>query len=143
MTKIAFIFGMLLLPTIAISDVSYLCVADRATGFGYEKSTGWSNVSFTASSKYLVSKSTRKDTTWEVKTVGQRVPFSLCENDFSENGALICKGLPEIRMNRISGRFLSVYPIGYWSDDMNVKGETRFREGANTPFMEIGKCSPL
>ncbi|MEA3219992.1 hypothetical protein [Immundisolibacter sp.] len=45
-------------------------------------------------------------------------------------------------MNRKNFRFLTVYPVGYWTD--KIKGEEDFFvEGRNMPAMSIGKCSPL
>jgi hypothetical protein len=46
----------------------------------------------------------------------------------------------DLRFNKRQLRFLSVYPIGYWSDDTSNPAH---REGDNTPALAIGKCRAL
>jgi hypothetical protein len=66
----------------------------------------------------------------------------LCKDDFSESGFLFCQGLGgEFRFNRRNGRFLNVYLLGYFNV---VPGTNKITdESSDTPFMEIGKCSPF
>ena len=51
----------------------------------------------------------------------------------------------EFRMNNKNLRFLVAYLVGYWLDD--IPGDEfepfPFPEGANTPNMQIGKCTSL
>jgi hypothetical protein len=144
MVKAVIALGVLLLATSAVaSETSYLCVTDLATGFSFDKTTSsWKVANFAPRGKYLVSRSSGKGYAWEVKAVGDKEPQATCKKDFSEFGTLVCEGFTELRMNRNSGRFLAIYAIGYWSDDKNLL-DGILREGANTPNMEIGKCSPL
>lgn len=144
MIKVALALGALLLSSSVAAADSYLCVADMAAGFSFEKTArNWKSSTLIPKGKYIVSRSTRKGFTWEVKEVGDKDASILCKDDFSEKGALVCDGFTQFRMNRTSGRFLAVYVIGYWTDDKNAKEGELFREGADTPHMEIGKCSPL
>jgi hypothetical protein len=72
------------------------------------------------------------------------VALIFCKNDFDAKGALTCDGvLTELRINRIAGRFLSSTPFGYWNDKLSAADNDPMRDGANSPHMEIGKCSPL
>ena len=126
------------------AETSFLCVTDMASGFVFDKSRdSWKSAILTPREKYLVSKSTQKGYAWEVNEVGSKTPIAACKDDFNEIGILVCEGLKELRMNKNSGRFLAIYAIGYWNDNKNSKENDLFREGANTPSMEIGKCSPL
>jgi hypothetical protein len=60
-----------------------------------------------------------------------------------------CEGFIEFGMSKTNLRFMAVQFTGYWNDVLNPKtvgkefrGE-EFGEGANTPYMEIGKCSKI
>jgi hypothetical protein len=48
-------------------------------------------------------------------------------------------------MDRKNLRYLNVYPHGWWDVGQNVGVEHLFGvgEGDDTPFIEIGKCSPM
>jgi hypothetical protein len=58
-----------------------------------------------------------------------------CDADFDADGALQCHGPEEFRMNRNSLRFVYVYPYGYWNHGSE--------NGGDTPYVAIGKCSPM
>ena len=88
----------------------------------------------------FVTKSKSKEYAWEVKKLGDSFVVAYCKYDFSEYGALACESIYEFRMNNKNLRFIRVYPLGYWTD--NVKGNPS-KEGEDTPYIEIGKCSPL
>ena len=120
----------------AVAD-SYLCVADKATGFKLDKTTKiWRSTNFDVSdNKYIVAKSKFEAFNWDVTTVGEKFPDYLCEdriidqvfhcNDISTNFYFSTKTL----------RFMSVY-VG---DYVALLGG----DGDSTPLIEIGKCSPL
>lgn len=136
MTKIVIKAFLLccLLTTIAYAGDSYLCVADMATGFSYNKALDkWETANFNVEeSKYVVSKS--KDKYWQVKQIGKSDYSSsyYCNGGFSEYGFLSCSGLlGSFNMNRINLRYIRIFSMGYYN---NTK---------DTPFIEIGKCSPL
>lgn len=136
--------GAMLLSGSALAEASYLCVSDEAVGFSFKATGGWGSANFGNRSKYLVSQSSEKGATLEVKEVGETEPTSLCKNGFSKAGVLICEeGFLKFRFNRNNGRFLSFADAGYWSDDLNAKKGSLLEEGKLTPYMERGKCSPL
>ncbi|MEK6803935.1 MAG: hypothetical protein AABZ34_14895 [Nitrospirota bacterium] len=133
-----------LVPSIVNAE-AYLCVADMSTGFVFDKQNKtWKKAYFTDSTKYMVARSSADaEGKWEVKEIGQSVAAASCENGFTSLGALNCEGFLEFRMNKNSLRFLSAYLIGYWTDAIPGNSSDAFREGGNSPFVEIGKCSPL
>jgi hypothetical protein len=123
---------------------TFLCVADKATGFSFNKVTKeWASTNFRASAKHLITRSKQTDVSWEVKEVGDKSAYTICAKDFNSNGNLICQGFGnEFRFNRNSLRYMNVYLIGYWTDG-NPRSSVGGEEGGNTPSIEIGKCSPL
>ena len=137
--------GLFVLASHSIAaETPLLCVADMASGFAFDKSKGsWNAATFRTQKKYLVTKSSQKGFAWDIKEVGEKLPISACEKDFNEDGILTCDGFQEFHINKTNGRFLSAYRIGYWNDNSSSDKDDIFREGKNTPHMEIGKCSPL
>ena len=148
MTKIGIttVFLCCLVTTIASAGDSYLCVANMATGFAYNKTLDkWDVANFNVDDKkYVVTRSKRENFAWEVKQIGRNIPVSWCKKDINEVGLLHCEGFQYFKMNINNLRFMSVYMVGYIH--YNIKddnGNIMFKEGENTPSMEIGKCSPL
>jgi hypothetical protein len=134
------LFGMLASLNAHASD-SYLCVTDLTTGFSFDSARSrWKSTDFRSEKKLVVSRAKQKAYAWEAREMGDSLPGAACEKDVNEAGNLFCSGVFDIRINTRSLRFLYVYPIGYWSDDDKT---AMSKEGANTPAMAIGKCSPL
>lgn len=140
---------LLCLMTIAgYADERYLCVADRMTGFVYDGGAGdWSVAEFNAGRTYIVSRSPANGFVWQVTQVGETSPSVLCKNDFSGAGNLSCEGIHQFKMNKTNHRFLHAYLMGYWSDHgkelQTAANPILFKEGENSPFVEIGTCQPL
>lgn len=125
----------------AIAADSYVCLAELTTGFSFDAGKNkWKSTDFRSEKKLVISRVKQKSYAWEAKEVGDSRPGATCEQDFNEAGNLFCSGVFDLRFNNRTLRFLYVYPIGYWSDDARVGMS---REGANTPALAIGKCSPL
>lgn len=124
---------------------AYLCVSRLVTGFSYDKTRHtWHGEEFRGERKYLVSRSAAAEAQWEVVQVGEVVPTAYCKEDFSAAGVLTCRGFDEFKMNRINGRFIHAYLVGYWTDAHDGLGQpapSLFKEGENAPFMELGECS--
>lgn len=117
---------------------SYLCVAEKTTGFAYDVNRkAWHSADFRSEKKFAITRSKHKSYAWEAKEVGDARPAATCEKDFNEAGNLFCTGVFDLRFNRRQQRFLYAYPIGYWSDGVGT------REGENTPAMAIGRCREL
>lgn len=132
----------ILFPTFALAQSAYVCVTEMATGFKFNKATSsWGVTGFKAAQQYLVKRVAEKGITWSITVVGHQSAMAHCENDFSDQGFLLCRGYQEFRMNKKNLRFLTAYLIGYVTDATGapVLGP----EGSNTPSLEIGKCSPL
>ncbi len=139
---------LIFLSPVTHAEDSYLCVTEKVTGFVYDKSAGdWSTTDFNAGRRYIVSPSNAQGSTWQVAQVGEVLTTTLCTGGFSATGNLSCDGAHQFKMNRSNRRFLHAYLMRYWSDR---NGQTRqtgdpflFKEGENTPFVEIGSCRPL
>jgi len=116
-----------------------------ATGFKYNKTLKkWENANFTIDDhKYVVSRSKEEGVVWEVKQIGQQIPMAKCNNDFDENGYIFCEYYRKFKMNKNNLRFISDYSFGYYNESPKGKIGVFFEDGWDTPFIEIGKCSPL
>jgi len=124
---------------------SYLCVADKATGFRYYKETKkWGQANFNVETqKYVFSKSessfSKPDKPvfkWELTEMGQDTPWiTIYNEDFSQDGTIKGEGHNfRFIMNKKSLRYLKSHSNGYLDGiDSND----------NTPYIEIGKCSQL
>jgi len=139
------LLGVILIAVLANSsalgkDDSYLCVAESAVGFSFNKTAKkWEWANFKAEDKYLVSKSSEASKEWEVKKIGAS-SGTPCTGGFDEYGFIRCEGRLDFRMNNKSLRYIIVHPYGYVVSEYS-KG--LFEEGVITPYIEIGKCSPL
>ena len=139
---------IILMSPVAHAEDSYLCVTEKVTGFVYDRASGnWSSTNFNDERQYIVSRSRAQGVAWQVAQVGEVIPSTLCRSDFTHSGNLSCEGPHQFKMNKANRRFLHAYLMGYWSDHSS---ETRamenpflFKEGENTPFVEIGTCRPL
>jgi hypothetical protein len=141
MARLVISSALALLPLVAWGE-GYICAADMAAGFSYNRGT-WQGSSFQATDRFVVSRRTQEDDAntkwrdpnvrWKITELGDSTPLMSCE-DFSEKGNLYCYGLGEFKMDGKSLRFLYAYLYGYW------RGPSR--EGRDTPYIAIGKCSP-
>ena len=122
---------------------SFLCVADKSVGFSFNKSTKeWESTNFKAEGKYVLSKPSDKAKGWELKEFGSSITDK-CAGGFSENGFIYCKGWKDFQMNNKSLRFQIVYAAGYVISEYLDLDDGQHAEGSVTPYLEIGKCSPL
>jgi len=133
-------------PTISFAVDAYLCLPHSTTGFKYDKNLGdWKTNNFGNRDKYIVSKSKLPGYAWKVTKYMKTAPIYVCEEDFNNSGYLFCEETGEFRMNKHNLRYIRTYILGYYNlnvkdDNGKVKPE---EEGSSTPFIEIGKCSPL
>lgn len=140
------LLGLILIGVISTTpalakDDAYLCVAESSVGFSFDKtSRDWERTNFKAESKYVLSKSSDVGKEWEVKKIGES-SGTPCEGDFNMHGFISCKGILDFKMNKISLRYIVFHPYGYVVKDYPKDGP--FQEGSMTPYLEIGKCSPL
>ena len=129
----------------------YLYVAEKSVGFAYDKVTKtWDNANFSPDAKYLVSESKNPKFAYQITEVGDRYSLASCKQGFNQYGYILCADigigsgfeLYDFRFNRINGRFLLTFPVGYYNVAPGIsKGATD--ENSVTPYMAIGKCSPF
>lgn len=127
----------ILLPPLAFAGKQYLCVADKSTGFSYDKALKeWRPTTFEADSKYVISNPNDGHLAFVVRILGESWAMAKCKHDFNDVGVLFCGGSAmDFRFNRANGRYIMFHTLGYYSV---LPGN---QEDANTPYIEIGKCS--
>lgn len=133
----------LVVASFAFAGEQYLCTADSATGFAFNKSSNsWEQRTFKASAKYIISKPEDGTTAFVVREIGNSSPVAKCDNDFNKYGYLFCSGLgTDFRFNKDNGRYLSAYLLGYYNV---LQGDIQKTDAtSDTPYVEIGKCSPF
>lgn len=115
----------------------YICIPDKATGFKFNKADkSWNSTTFNVrNDKYVLSNSGGK---WKWKPIGEKdYDLSKC-SDFNEYGYMNCDSLGvQVTFNRKNLRYQSIYSVGYVS--AGIAGA----EGGDTPYIEIGRCSPI
>jgi hypothetical protein len=121
---------------IAQSNETYLCIADKATGFAYDpKNSQWDYAKFNVEdNKYTLSKKAGK---WQWKKFGTTFEYD-CQGDFNEAGFLDCSLLERVTINKQTLRYQTVYPFGY-----AVAKQGLANQAGNTPSIEIGRCSTM
>ena len=147
MSKLLTWVVLALMPVVARGE-GYLCVADMATGFSYNDGA-WRSGGLKASEKYLVHRSDAsgaigiKAAKWYVSEFGSKSAAAVCYDDFDKSGNLFCKqqdrfdvDYVDFRMNKNSLRFLYAYLAGYWDREAGT-------EAGDTPYLAIGRCSPM
>jgi hypothetical protein len=102
------VLGSAILPTAATAE-AYLCVADAATGFHYNKQAqAWEVARFKIDGKrYLLSE---KAGSWVWNTMGER-DFTPCDK-FSDNESIECRGLTQYYFSRKTLRYQASMTIG-------------------------------
>jgi hypothetical protein len=133
-------------PIVSFAVDAYMCLPQNTTGFKYDKNIAdWKVNNFENRDKYIVSKSKLSGYGWKVTKYMKTAPIYVCEEGFNNAGYLFCEETGEFRMNKHNLRYIRTYILGYYNlnvkdDNGTVKTEG---EGSSTPFIEIGKCSPL
>jgi hypothetical protein len=134
------------------SEGKYLCVGDRATGFHFNKATlRWEQASFNADEKLIVEPLTdagfQINYKYKVVQVGEDSPLFLCKDGFNEAGYLNCEGGGEFAFNRQNSRFVRTATLGYLTVGVATLPPDWKKKvtdaTSDTPFLEIGKCSPI
>jgi len=145
------VLALLLVTNSSTSAESFLCVADKATGFKFnEVHKNWEQATFNVSDmKYIIRNPSADDTligsaknqAFVGLEVGGKFPIIFCKDDFDSNGLLFCNYniSGEFRMNKNLGRFILYYQVGYVGDAINPGA----KEKDNDPGIVIGRCSPM
>ena len=127
----------------------YLCTADRATGFSFNKSTnGWQPTTFKTDKKYVISVPDRQPftekMTFQVKEIGESFAHLWCREGFSQTGNLFCTTAwgTEFKFNKNNGRYLSTVTFGYATMlPGSINNSTVNFTATDDVYIEIGKCS--
>jgi hypothetical protein len=140
-TAAAIFSAMVIISNVSYGQNAFVCASDMINGFEFDKRTKvWEHARFTPGYKYLVRREhKRPNVTWTVAQIGLKlgpdVPTATCQFDFSPEGLLYCTGAQYFEINKNTLRFAGGNLSGY------IHGGQL--EGLATPFVEIGKCSPL
>jgi len=140
------LLAVLMLSSTSACAESYLCIADQAAGFSFNKGQKkWSATTFNATEKFIIKRQSAeqkifyKNAAWVVTRFGSSSGLlANCEKDFNDVGMLFCEGIVNFHFNKKNMRFLSTFAIGYVS---YIPGDELLDEGKNTPSMNIGACS--
>ncbi|QTP59551.1 hypothetical protein HNO53_12990 [Billgrantia antri] len=144
--RIAVLISALMIgvSTSANAEDKYICAADSSVGFAYNQLTQtWNNASFNSEARYVVSEpGESEESEYVITEIGQQFPDGFCKNGFNEYGFLHCNTIGgSFKFNRNTGRYLLAYHFGYYSVPKEDLGTVE--EGNNTPYIEIGTCSPF
>lgn len=139
--RIAFLLVFLLAAGPVRAADAYICTADSSTGFVF-KNSDWQSVNFGVSkNRYLVRKATADDahstSPWLYGEFGQPILGGQCDEPFA-TGLMNCRSAgQDFRMNIKTMRYQLYYWIGYV-----ISNESGIHS-SDTPYLEIGRCSPL
>jgi|SRR5215213_2356719 hypothetical protein len=85
--------------------------------------------------------------------IGEKHPLASCTQGFNQYGYIFCADVSfgsefrfyDFRLNRINGRFLLTFPLGYYTvvPEIDKRFMRPTEENSNIPYMAIGKCSPF
>ena len=132
----------LIIPSVASAE-SWLCIADMSTGFSFNSATRqWSIAKFNiADSRYLIASQEIKDYPYKVTKFGSNSLVAMCKDGLTVGTFLSCNFLgSRFSFNSKTMRYMLSYEIGYINP---TPGVNDMKEGDDTPFIEIGRCSPL
>lgn len=119
----------------------YLCIAELAAGLSFDEARKkWEPSPFLADSKYIIAEPDESISSlyeFVVTEVGLSSFSYVCVSEFNDAGFIRCDGaFGYFMMNKTSGRFQSHYDYGY------IEGPEEDSR-ANTPYVQIGTCSPF
>lgn len=138
--KHIYTFLCLFLLSGVVSAEQWFCIADKSTGFFYSEETKvWERTTFNIDdSKYIIRKYDKHPDLWPyvVTRVGEGGVYHYCPKDFDWSGTLECY---HFNFNKNTLRFINYNVDAYYGS----QGEISDTASAATPYIEIGKCSPL
>jgi hypothetical protein len=124
----------------SVSAATYLCVAENAAGFKYNKTTkAWEATTFQTHSKWLIRPRKAGEPAMEVVEVGQEQPSSVCASGILKSGWLACDGLNTFWFNAKNGRYQTVGSPAYVVVGTVFATDT----DAADSWMEMGTCSEV
>ena len=121
----------------AVAASAYVCTPDKSTGFTFNKATRqWDVARFAVEGKKYFVKNDKGSWQWLESEGSDRSPVRCA--DFNNYDSMSCTGVYEIVFNRKSLRFQKVYGDGYVTNPEVIGTD---KEGAATPYVEIGTCA--
>lgn len=140
--------SLLFVANSAPAENAFFCTADKSTGFSFQKDSGeWAQTKFNTQNEKYILRPMTKEERFQHEAVGAYALFKLGETD------------PEIRCTKapyISGDNLAFVNCSYFGSALRFAQKTlryviTFQgsyildnpESTDTPYIEIGKCSPL
>jgi hypothetical protein len=138
--KILVVIACLYFCSVSAQD-AYICMPNGATGFAFNQSQKrWTQSNFRVTDEKKILK--RINGLWQWEKFGEKFGSSTCggddfnkAGDFNSAGFIFCSlAGGHLRMSRNSLRYVETYELGF----TNGKDEA-----GNTPFIEIGFCTPL
>ena len=141
--KRIFLFLLVLVsPIVSWGQTAYICIPSASNGFTVRQGgSKWEITKFRIDDVKKILKKNNGE--WKWSRFGESTVFSDCsdgiseekKNDFNFAGYLFCDTLSgHVRINKKTLRYLETYEYGF------VEGKDN---NENTPFIEIGTCSPL
>lgn len=142
---------LLLVLSFSSTADSYLCEAERASGFVYNKDKNiWEAANFPVEDKrYLVSRTKADDIfskalsyDYSVEEPVSTEPIIHCRavkqvDSNEETGLVLCRGPygASFNLDTRNGKYIRSQPTGYVANSVSSNSE-------NLPYIEIGNCSP-
>jgi len=124
----------------------YLCIGEQTAGFKYnQRRQEWLATIFKADKKYIIREANKKEENMlfqnnkyvVVEHGGEVLDIFYCE-DYSESGYLECTGWGGIGNFLFYNKSLHFMVRFYGTYLPNI-----IDEGGDTPYMQIGKCTPF
>ena len=131
---------LLMVSTSVFANESYLCIADKATGFSFnEQSKTYEPTNFNVSKhKYILK---NNNNTWEWTDFGRK--YSFCKGSFNASGIFVCEvfgGIESVTFDKNNLRYVKTSIFGYLFGGDKISD---IKDGGNDPYIEIGECSPM
>ncbi len=117
----------------SVANATWLCIADKSTGFTVENGT-WVTARFNVADDKFLLKEDPETKTFRWQEFGDKYKGFPCKafGDKDEPTLFECSSLIHALINVKTLRFMTWYPVGY------VDGRDN---NANTPYIAIGRCS--
>ena len=143
MKKILLLTALLILNLMAQVNqakqgATYLCVAEKASGFAFVESE-WLPQAFNTDSKYILKRTSIKpdgERLYSLTNFGRNFPsIEDCKQHPKGNTVRCSNALGSFTFSIESKRFIKSYLIGYLTGDAE--------SGDDTPHLEIGVCTKI
>jgi hypothetical protein len=138
------------LPLSARAVEGFACVGEQVAGIAFNRATKkWQATTFKANQTLVIKRPHASDARtkrfkWIAMEPGSDIPKYVCDNEFSQDGSLLCKGLGgQLHLNSRTLRFLQVQTFGYVEGTAGPSATLNAQEGDNTPYLAAGQCTRL